>query len=101
MRASVMFSSLQHYGMYPPGSSVHGILQVRILEWVGMSSSRGSSRPRDQICVSYVSYTSTEPPGKPVNTYNSLEHWQRLQGNNISLKGQSGPVMMTHRPHMK
>ena len=31
----------------PPGSSVHGILQARILEWVAMSSSRGSSQPRD------------------------------------------------------
>ena len=36
----------------PPGSSVHGILQARILEWVAISSSRGSSRPRDQTCVS-------------------------------------------------
>ena len=32
-----------------PGSSVHGILQARILEWVAMPSSRGSSQPRDQI----------------------------------------------------
>ena len=39
----------------PPGSSVHGILQARILEWVAVSSSRGSSRPGDRICVSYVS----------------------------------------------
>ena len=39
----------------PPGSSVHGILQARILEWVAMPSSRGSSRPRDRTCVSYVS----------------------------------------------
>ena len=31
----------------PSGSSVHGILQVRILEWVAISFSRGSSRPRD------------------------------------------------------
>ena len=31
----------------PPGSSVHGILQTRILEWVTMPSSRGSSQPRD------------------------------------------------------
>ena len=31
-----------------PGSSVHGILQVRILEWVAISFSRGSSRPRDR-----------------------------------------------------
>ena len=31
----------------PPGSSVHGILQTRLVEWVAMPSSRGSSRPRD------------------------------------------------------
>ena len=36
----------------PPGSSVHGILQARILEWVAISSSRESFRPRDQTCVS-------------------------------------------------
>ena len=35
----------------PPGSSVHWILQVRILEWVAMPSSRGSSWPRDWIHV--------------------------------------------------
>ena len=38
-----------------PGSSVHEILQARILEWVGISSSRGSFWPRDQTHVSYVS----------------------------------------------
>ena len=32
----------------PPGSSVHGIFQAKILEWVAMPSSRGSSQPRDQ-----------------------------------------------------
>ena len=36
----------------PPGSSVHGILQARILEWVAMPSSRGSSQPRDRAQVS-------------------------------------------------
>ena len=39
----------------PPGNSVHGILQARILEWVAISNSRGSSQPRDQIHVSLVS----------------------------------------------
>ena len=34
----------------PPGSSVHGIFQARILEWVAISSSRGSSQPRDGNC---------------------------------------------------
>ena len=39
-----------------PGFSVHEILQEKILEWVAMP--RGSSQPRDQTCISYVS-TST------------------------------------------
>ena len=39
----------------PPGSSVHEIVQARILEWVAIPSSRGSSQSRDQIHVSYVS----------------------------------------------
>ena len=39
----------------PPGCSVHGILHARILEWVAISSSRGSSKPRDQTRVSYIS----------------------------------------------
>ena len=38
----------------PPGSSVHGILQARILEWVAMPSSGESSQPRDQIQVSRI-----------------------------------------------
>ena len=37
----------------PPGSSAHGMLQARILEWVATPSSRGSSRPRDQTHISY------------------------------------------------
>ena len=37
-----------------PGSSVHGILQARILKWVAMPSSRGSSWPRDQTHVSNI-----------------------------------------------
>ena len=39
----------------PPGSSVHGMLRAKILEWVAMPSSRGSSWPRDQIRLSYAS----------------------------------------------
>ena len=35
-----------------PGSSIHGIFQARVLEWVAISFSRGSSRPRDQTWVS-------------------------------------------------
>ena len=39
-----------------PGSSVHGIFQARILEWIAMPSSRGSSQLRDWTPVSYVSF---------------------------------------------
>ena len=55
----------------PPGSSVRGVLQARILEWDAISSSRGSSQPRDWTHVTCVSWTvagrvfTTEPPGKP------------------------------------
>ena len=51
----------------PPGSSVHGILQAKILEWVATPFSRGSSQPRDQTRVSCIAsrFLLTEPPGKP------------------------------------
>ena len=42
----------------PPVSSVRGILQAAALEWLALTSSRGSSRPRDQIHLSYVSCVS-------------------------------------------
>ena len=48
------------------GSSVHGILQARILEWVAISFSRGSSRPRDWTGFPTLQVDSlpSEPPGK-------------------------------------
>ena len=56
----------------PPGFSVHGILQARILEWVAMPSSKGSSQPRDQTYVSCLQHRQAgslplAPPGKPLN----------------------------------
>ena len=39
----------------PPASSVHGILQARMLEWVAVPSSSGSYEPRDRTCLSNVS----------------------------------------------
>ena len=49
----------------PPGSSVHGIFQARILEWVAISSSRGSFWPRDWTCVSCIAgrFFNAEPLG--------------------------------------
>ena len=46
--------SLQPMDFSPPASSVHGILQTRILEWVAIPFSRGSSQPRDQTWVSHI-----------------------------------------------
>ena len=47
----------------PPGSSVHGISQTRILEWVAISSCRGSSQPGDQTHISCIKgrFFTTEP----------------------------------------
>ena len=43
----------------PPGSSVHGTFQGRILEWVVISCSRGSSQPRNQTHISWISCTGS------------------------------------------
>ena len=70
--AQLLLSCLTFYDPVdcsPPGSSVHGVLQARILEQVAMLSSRGSSQPRDQThmsCVSLIATNSlpTEPTQK-------------------------------------
>ena len=63
----------------PPGSSVHGIFQARILEWFAISFSRESSWPRDWTRISWVSWIarwilSTEPPGKPASHVIGIWH---------------------------
>ena len=59
---SVMSSSLRSLDYSPPSSSVHGILQARILECVSMPSFRGSSWLWDWTCVSYISCTGSSLP---------------------------------------
>ena len=54
----------------PPGSSPHGMLQARMLEWASLPSSRGSSPPRDRTWVSCgyciaARFFAANPPGKP------------------------------------
>ena len=63
----------------PPGSSVRGISQARILGWVAISFSRGSSQPRDQTHVSCISclaggFFTTVPPGKPTYPCHAQSH---------------------------
>ena len=91
-----------------PGSSVHGIFQARILEWVVISFSRGYSWPRDQSCIFCLVgiFFTTERPGKPPMllkpclpsslypahyVWLARKKWQGIHttGQNHSLKGQS------------
>ena len=51
---SVVSDSLWPHGLQPSSSSVHGIFQARILEWVAISFSRGSSQPMDRTWVSCI-----------------------------------------------
>ena len=67
---TIVSNSLGPMDCSPLGSSFHGILQARILEWIAVPCSRGSSQPRDQTCISCSSCTAggfftAEPLKKP------------------------------------
>ena len=57
-----------HMDLNLPGLSIHGFLQARILEWVAMPSSRGSSQPRDGTGISCIAggFFILAPPAKPL-----------------------------------
>ena len=92
----------------PPGSPVHGILQARILEWVAMPSSRGSSRARDQTstCLRLLHWQTGSlplaPPGKPVAiTYRPLNQFWTLYSrmkNCLGLPQSSFPAVSLMSP---
>ena len=81
LQSYLTLCDLMYYS--PPGSSVHsplrihGILQARILEWVAMPSSRGSSLPRDRTQVSciadrfFTSWATREGPHQHIDTLSS------------------------------
>ena len=52
---SVVSNSLWPHGLYPPGFSIHGNFPGKNTGVVAISFSRGSSQPRDQSCVSWIS----------------------------------------------
>ena len=56
-----------------PASSIHGIFQARVLEWVAVSFSRGTSRPGDQTRVSHVAgrrtHWATREAWRPISSY--------------------------------
>ena len=73
----------------PPGYSVHGILQARILEWVAMPSSRGSSQLRDRTHILSVSCMQVGslplvPPGKPWDLRCKITEYLREKQSYIS-----------------
>ena len=70
---SVMSDSCDPTDYSLPGSSVHRILQARILKWVAMPSSRGPSWPRGWTHVSCIAggFFTTESPGSPRSNRNS------------------------------
>ena len=70
-----------------PYSSVHGISQARILEWVAISSSRGSSWPRDRR------FFTTTPPGKPFGP------WQTALINSELAPGQEAGSSPSPKQH--
>ena len=71
----VMSDSVTPVDCSPPGSSVHGIFQTRILEWTAIFSSRESSQLRDQTLVSYMvkwilyHWATWEARGAPENSF--------------------------------
>ena len=100
----------------PPGSSVHGVLQARLLEWVAISLSRGSSRPRDWThvscsgrCILYHWATReilSEEQGQGIfyiNTFwpqwmdASFIRWRNLRDNNITYGGNANLYKATNR----
>ena len=61
-----------------PVSSVHGILQVRALQWVAIPFARGSSRPRERTqiyCILQADSLPSEPPGKPECASGGILFW--------------------------
>ena len=77
---SLVSDSVQPYGLQPAR-----MLQARVLEWVAVTSSRGSSQPRDRTRVSSIAgrFFTTEPPGKPLAGMGEAQIHERKK-NNVS-----------------
>ena len=79
-RCSAMSDSLRPHGLFPPDSSVHGILQARILEWVAIFSSRESFWLRCWTCISFTAggFFTAESPRKL---------WQLISWSQLNVRG--------------
>ena len=81
----------------PPGSLVNGILQERILEWVAIPFSRGSSWPRDPTDVSYMwpalaggFFTTSATWEAPLTSLTELTKWQKFEQRNQETQEETG-----------
>ena len=84
----------------PSGSSVHWILQVRILEWVALSFSMGYFWPRDQTWVSALAggFFTTEPPGKPTVHLGAIK--ELCMGCKVCVNGRSWEERAINSAHV-
>ena len=76
----VVVQSLSHVWLFydpmdcsPPGSSVHGISQARILKWVPFPSKRSQPNNQTGISCNAGRFLTTEPPGKPLESITILK----------------------------
>ena len=89
----------------PPGSSVRGILQTRILEWVAIPFSRGSSRTRDRTLASCTAgRLPYEPPGKPhlfliYLGLKGMQSWSTIEFLSLSNIDILSLINASHLPH--
>ena len=96
-------------GYSSPASSVHEILQARIREWVAIPSCRGSSQPRDQSPISYVSCIGSqglkkETKFKEYSTEKGIESFEgkkgvQPHGKIMDLGEKMGKWVISHFPH--
>ena len=95
----------------PPGFFVHGILQAKILEWVAISFSRGSSRPRDRTQVSHIAgrcfnlwATREVPPEYPgwvwSLEFSVKEEWKKIRKFDFVITANSFPCILM-KPSIK
>ena len=85
----------------PPSSSVHGILQARLLEWVAISFSKGSFQPKDRTWVSFIVHRfftawATEK-ALPQGRYRAKAKWNKTMKDFVNLSRLCFPKASVHR----
>ena len=96
---SVVSDSLRPMDCSPPSSSIHRILQARILEWVAISFSRGFSWPRDRTQVSHIAgrrFNLCTTREAPFGSKGSVKRGVHILGRTL-IKLSTGPPLTTFK----